>query len=565
MSKLNSVGEALELYVAPFDKEPEAWTDVLERAGLAREAATGSSVRRRRRRLVLVFAGAALFALGVSPVGGAIARGFGDFSAWLTGSPGEPASESDQRAFDAENERTWARFPDGPELSRVITTEAGGGRFELFGFRSDDSLCLRLTVEGIPNDGAATGCAPLSDLRRAEAPALAIHLDAGFGHQDVPRSEDGYVPPRVSASFGIVADGVETVELATSEGPVEALVENNAFLALSVDPPLGLRTKHLTAIGEQGQRASVTLAEAPFGNYGPQATPGIAPGPRAVERRVEGGTIGWLVRGEPRGLSLAEAGIDTSFFLRMGTLRFARALTPDPARNWRVALAIVDVPPGRMPSWSPLRGEVLCDLGVGGNLGGGGCSPLADWLAHGPISYGTGGSGGEQYVFVSGVASDDVGRMKRCRPTSVPAASRAIASSGPPPAAWARVRGWATTPSTTWARTRSPPRKRSSIAVVPSATVPVTNESLPVLDTPSESCGFIPFGMQPPPPAPFSKLIRWQRVPAVEGPTRTIPFVPFTPTTRWTIRCLPATGRGPGSASGSWLMFSVAMMRPWRS
>jgi hypothetical protein len=412
VSKLNSVGEALELYVAPFDKEPEAWTDVLERAGLAREAATGSSVRRRRRRLVLVFAGAALFALGVSPVGGAIARGFGDFSAWLTGSPGEPASESDQRAFDAENERTWARFPDGPELSRVITTEAGGGRFELFGFRSDDSLCLRLTVEGIPNDGAATGCAPLSDLRRAEAPALAIHLDAGFGHQDVPRSEDGYVPPRVSASFGIVADGVETVELATSEGPVEALVENNAFLALSVDPPLGLRTKHLTAIGEQGQRASVTLAEAPFGNYGPQATPGIAPGPRAVERRVEGGTIGWLVRGEPRGLSLAEAGIDTSFFLRMGTLRFARALTPDPARNWRVALAIVDVPPGRMPSWSPLRGEVLCDLGVGGNLGGGGCSPLADWLAHGPISYGTGGSGGEQYVFVSGVASDDVGRMK---------------------------------------------------------------------------------------------------------------------------------------------------------
>ena len=190
------------------------------------------------------------------------------------------------------------------------------------------------------------------------------------------------------------------------------LVENNAFLAISVDPPLGLRTKQLTAIDEQGQRALSTLAEAPFGNYGPQATPGIAPGPRAVERRVEGGTIGWLVRGEPRGLSLEEAGIDTSFFLRMGTIRFARALTPDPARNWRVALAIVDVPPGRMPAWSPLRGEVLCDIGLGGNLGGGGCSPLADWLARGPFNYGTGGSGGEQYVFVSGVASDDVERME---------------------------------------------------------------------------------------------------------------------------------------------------------
>jgi hypothetical protein len=411
MSAQASLGDALGHLVAPFDGEPEAWEDVLRRAGLV-DGRTRPRSGGRRRLAIVALAVAAIVALGASPVGGAIARGFGDFSAWLTGSPGEPASESAQRAFDAENERTWARFPDGPELSRVIATEAGGGRFELFGFRSGGSLCLRLTVEGFPSEGASTGCAPLSELQRAEAPALAVDLDAGFGHQDVPRSEEGYVPPRVSASFGIVADGVEAVELATSGGPVEALVENNAFLALSVDPPLGLRTKQLTAIGEQGQRASVKLAEAPFGNYGPQATPGIAPGPRAVERRVEGGTIGWLVRGEPRGLSLAEAGIDTSFFLRMGTLRFARALTPDPARNWRVALAIVDVPPGRMPSWSPLGGEVLCDMGFGGNLGGGGCSPLADWLARGPINYGTGGSGGEQYVFVSGVASDDVERME---------------------------------------------------------------------------------------------------------------------------------------------------------
>jgi len=412
VSAYNSVSEALELYVAPFDDEPEAWADVLRRASIASDASPRREGRRRRRLAVLAFAAAALLALGVSPVGGALARGFGDFSAWLTGSPGEPASESEQRAFDAENERTWARFPDGPELRRVIATDAGGGTFELFGFRSGESLCLRLTVEGIPNESAATGCAPLSELQRAEAPTLAVHLDAGFGYQDVPRSEEGYVPPRVSASFGIVADGVEAVELATSAGSVEALVENNAFLAISVDPPLGLRTKQLTAIGEEGQRAAVPLAESPFGDHGPQATPGIAPGPRAVERRVEGGTIGWLIRGEPRGLSLAEAGVDTSFLLRMGTIRFARALTPDPARNWRVALAIVDVPPGRMPAWSPLRREVLCDVGLGGNLGGGGCSPLADWLARSPINYGTGGSGGEQYVFVSGVASDDVERME---------------------------------------------------------------------------------------------------------------------------------------------------------
>lgn len=417
MSRLNSVGEALELYVAPFDKVPEAWTDVLERAGLAREAATGSSVRRRRRRLALVFAGAALLALGVSPVGGAIARGFGDFSAWLTGRPGEPASENAQRAFDTENERTWARFPDSPGLRRVIVTEAGGGTFELFGFRSGDSLCLRLTVKNIPNEGATSGCAPLSELRRAEAPALALHLDTGFGHQDVPRTEEGYVPARASASFGIVADGVEAVELETSEGPIEAVVENNAFLALTVDPPLGLRTKRLTVVGDRGARVSVPLAESPFGDYGPVAEPGIAPGPRKVERRVEGGIIGWFLRREPRGRSLAEAGVDLSSALRLlpgtdATIRFVRVVTPDPTANRHVALVLLTVPEQKDPPFSWMKGEILCRYEFGGGLGGGGCSPLADWFARGPFNYGTSGSGGEQYVFVSGLASDDVARME---------------------------------------------------------------------------------------------------------------------------------------------------------
>jgi len=218
VSKVDPVGEALALFVAPFDDEPEAWADVLRRASIASDAAPRSRVRRPRRLAALVFAAAALLALALSPVGGALARGLGDFSAWLTGNPGDPASESDQRAFDAENERTWARFPDGSELRRVIVTEAGGGTFELFGFRSGNSLCLRLTVEGIPNEGASTGCAPLSELSRADAPALALHLDAGFGHQDVPRTEEGFVPARASASFGIVADGVDAVELESSEG-----------------------------------------------------------------------------------------------------------------------------------------------------------------------------------------------------------------------------------------------------------------------------------------------------------------------------------------------------------
>ncbi|MBA2643667.1 MAG: hypothetical protein H0U82_12185, partial [Actinobacteria bacterium] len=192
MSKLSFVSDALELYVTPFDDEPEAWSDVLRRAGVADRPRRPAAFRRR----IMAAAAVALFvlvALGVSPVGGAIVRGVGDFSAWLTGSPGEPASESEQRAFEAANERSWGGFPDGTELRRVITTEAAGGTFELFGFRTGDSLCLRLTVEGFPNERPTTACAPLAELRRAEAPALAVRLDTSFGSRDVPPTE-GYAP-----------------------------------------------------------------------------------------------------------------------------------------------------------------------------------------------------------------------------------------------------------------------------------------------------------------------------------------------------------------------------------
>jgi len=414
VSKVDTVGEALALFVTPFDDEPEAWADVLRRASIASDAAPRSRVRRRRRLAALVFAAVALLTLALSPVGGALARGLGDFSAWLTANPGEPASESDQRAFDAENERTWARFPDGLQLRRVIVTEAAGGTFELFGFRSGYSLCLRLTVEGIPSEGASTGCAPLSELRRAEAPALALYLDAGFGHQDVPGTEEGYVPPRASATFGIVADGVSAVALRTSEGPVETIVENNAFLAVTVDPPLGLRTKELTAIGERGERVSVAIAESPFGDYGPQAKPGVAPGPRAVARQVEGGHIGWLVRRESRGESPAEAGIDIERFrlLHEGELRFARVLTPDLQSDRRFVLSIVHVPESK-PLPFGMSGDFLCRMVFARDVGGGGCSPLADYFSRGPFEVGTSvGHGGEQYALASGVASDDVARME---------------------------------------------------------------------------------------------------------------------------------------------------------
>lgn len=416
MRKLNSVSETLELLVEPFDGEPEAWADVLRRAS-APDIRPRSTFPQRRHLAAVALAALVVLALAVSPVGAAIARGVSDFSAWLSGSPGEPASESEQRAFDDENERSWAGFPDGTELRGVITTEAAGGTFKLFGYRTEDSLCLRLTVEGFPNDGPTTGCAPLDELRVAEAPALTVRLDTSFGTRDVPPSEEGYVPARAAASFGIVADGVEAVELQTTDGSAQAIVENNAFLAITADPPLGLRSQELTAIGAQGERVAVELAEAPFGDYGPQAKPGVAPGPSKIERRVEGGRIGWLADREPRGVSLEEAGFDDSQVppaVYRGEVRFARLIEPDPGGLRRVVVALVYVAPNQDPAWPGLHGEHLCYSVVEkGGGGGGGCSPVGRFFERGhPFSLGLyTGHGGDQYSVVNGLASDDVARM----------------------------------------------------------------------------------------------------------------------------------------------------------
>jgi hypothetical protein len=413
MSTFNSVSEALELYVSPFEDEPQAWADVLRRASLAPEEKPARRFPRRRRLAAAALVAAVLVALGLSPVGGALAQGVFDFSAWLTGSPGEPASKEAQRAF--EEERSWADFPDGPQLRRLVVTKAAGGTFELFGFRTGDSLCLRLAVEGFPNDGPTTGCAPLDELRRAEAPALAVRLDTSFGRRDVPPTEEGYVPARASASFGIVADGVDAVELKMTEGVAEASVQNNAFLAVTADPPLGLRSQELTAIGDHGERLAVALAEAPFGDYGPKAKPGVAPGPRKIERRVEGGEIGWLARREPRGVSLEAAGLDGLQIplAGRGEVRFARVIQPDPGGIRRVVVALEYVAPNQDPPMAGTPGEWLCYSVMNKGGGGGGCSPVGRFFERGPVSLGLyTENGGDQYVVMNGLASDDVASIE---------------------------------------------------------------------------------------------------------------------------------------------------------
>ncbi len=412
--------EELDALLPLPDDAPMSWEDALRRAEEARASVCRPFVTRGRATAIAVaLAAATLAVLALSSVGGAIARGFGDFSAWLTGSPGEPASQAEQRAFDQAN-RSWLGFPDGSKLRRLIVTGAAGGTFELFGFRSGDSLCLHVIVEGISlRAGFATGCTPLTELRRAEAPAVVSLVDFPFGRQDVAPNEDGYVPARVQVTFGVVADGVSGVELTTNRSDRrDANVANNAFLAVTEHPPLGLLTREITATSEDHERHAVPFAQAVYAGDEPSAKHGEAPGPEEVERQVDGGTIGWLSRGEERGQSIEEAGLTERELFRPAPwqmsldVRHARVIKPDPRALAQVVIGLVHVEPA-MPNPPPSMShrELLCTYTIAPpRNGGAGCMPVGRLFLGGPFNYAM--VSADQYAWLDGLASDDVVRME---------------------------------------------------------------------------------------------------------------------------------------------------------
>lgn len=347
------------------------WEDALLRAGRL------PSTSPRRGQVTLVLVAVALVAVVATPLGGAIAGSVGDFSTWLRGEPGQPAAPADQEAFDRSNERSFAGFPRGTQLRRLIETEVDGRPLELFGFRSGGSLCLRLVLRGLGQP--QTGCAPVAELERATAPAVVVLSDASFGQQDVPPTEEGYVPALAAASFGIVADGVREVELVDGSGSHRALLGGNAFLSVIDRPKLGQRTRSASVVAADGTRLPLAIAQAPFDRGAPAAKPGTAPGPTKVERIVQGGTIGWLERRELRG----EAPPADARYLRgpNGPFEFARVLTPDPDSHMRIMLGI-----GTLERFgSRPEQPSLCVYLLSGGGAGGGCNALADPFPRGPL------------------------------------------------------------------------------------------------------------------------------------------------------------------------------------
>jgi hypothetical protein len=387
--------EELDL-LAPATPGPD-WDGVLRLAG------------RRRRRLgvaAAVFAAAACGILVATPLGAGIVHGLGGFSAWLTGQPGTPASEQEQRAFEQANARSWLRFPAGTQLRRLtsVSDRATGTTVDLFGFRAKSRLCLRVALTGDVR-GTRTSCAPLEELREAGAPVRVVLVDHGFGTgtKKAWYGLDRFHNPALQVTAGIAADGVRRVVVVDTSGRHTIRASSNAFLYVAPDPDVGQRVRRIWAETDTSL-IRVPFAPAPF-SLGGSTPPQRAPKPPKVDRKVSGGTIGWLDRREPRGEPLEVLPARSRGLVERHTV-FGRVITPDPERPLRVAVTLSHSRHGR-------RAKGLCTwLITRGGGSSGGCGVRADTFARGPITSGITLSGGsDEFATVSGLASDDVARI----------------------------------------------------------------------------------------------------------------------------------------------------------
>jgi hypothetical protein len=376
------------------------WDDVLGRA------AGRSTLARRRAAAVAAAAAAAVLVAAATPLGAALARSVGDFSGWLTGQPGEPVSDQEQREFDEANAHSWLGFPKGTQLRRLATAEAAGTKVELLGFRSGETMCLRLVASGEAR-GSTQSCAPLRELRSAGAPVRVILADHSFG-RGAKREWYGLfrvTAPLLQVTAGIAADDVQSVTLEDESGSHSVPAESNAFLYVAALPDPAQRVRAISARTDVGTVA-VPFAPASFGLGGGPATPPRAvPGPTKVDRAVTTGQIGWLERHEPRGEPLDVIPTRSRRHM-LPNMIFGRVLAPAGERPLRIALTLnADRGAPRVPAgictWLVMRGGAS-----------GGCSPRDQIFSRGPVSLSVSmASGSEAFATAAGVVSDGVARL----------------------------------------------------------------------------------------------------------------------------------------------------------
>ena len=398
------IREELARRVPPVDSEPVPWHDVLLRSG--------ELSRRRRRRLVIAVVFAVLLgALATGPLGGAVIRVAGGFSDWVFGTPGKPASRQVQRMFETANSRSLSPFPGNPRLHELLKVNLDGRRFSLYGFETRQVVCLRVAVRGPEGAGPQAACVSRADLRRSGD--LVLPVKANFSVGQLGRMQTTPAQPRTIPkyllTFGIAAAEVTRATVESDGGASAAVVRNRAFLHVFRPGRRGNWARNVVARAADGRRTVVPISVEVSGQ--PALRTGLpARGPSTVERTVRNGTIGWFVRREQRGLSVAEAHLRISHCCPS----FARVLEPDPQDFLRLVVADRSIisTPFNVPAVP--RGEhQLCFGEVTHGSASTSCRTIEERFRDGPwdLSWGFSG-GGQQIWLVDGLVSDDVARIE---------------------------------------------------------------------------------------------------------------------------------------------------------
>ena len=398
------IREELEHAVPRPSLDRADWRDVRRRAGRTRTS--------RRLFAVVVVVAASTAGLALSPLGGAVSRAFGGFSDWLTGTPGEPAPPPAQRAFEHTNERSGAPFPGDPQLRELLRADVDGRRFVLYGFETRQVVCLRVAITAPEGAGPQAACVSRADLRRSGDLLLPVKANLSVGHTGpLPRdADDPPTVPKYLLTFGIAAAEVTRVSVDADDGASPAVVGHGAFLHVLRPERRGVWARAVRAEADDGRTDVVPISVQVSGEA--SLTTGLHPhGPAAPDREVEGGTIGWFVRREPRGMSAAEAGVTGRRDCCTG---FARVIYPDPDDFLGVAIGDATLVP-RLPGVPgfPRGDETICVGSITRGGFGASCNPLRNLFRRGPLALTWGFSGaGQQIWLVSGLASDDVARIE---------------------------------------------------------------------------------------------------------------------------------------------------------